>query len=101
MKHKDVDEWDEYVADLIGYFPDTPLIAFMRSGRVERYFGPFENGQEATDWMGEQPSSVRISFIPLRNPYIVRSVDDFYNPRKDLDETEFDHTRRETWQQYE
>ena len=77
-------------------FPATPLIATV-SGTVsesEKQYGAFANGQEAYEWYVKQPwTTVRIRFVPLRNPNIKRTYNDFYNPmlHENL-EKEYDHT---------
>jgi len=79
-------------------FPTTPLIAVVS----EKYYGAFANGREAYDWYVKQPwTSVRILFVPLRNPNINRTYDDFYQPVRHenlesaLLEKEYDHTIKE------
>jgi len=57
---------------------DTPLIAQVNAG--EKLYGPFRNGKEALEWLAKQPSDVVISFRPLRNPNVERTLNDFYMP---------------------
>lgn len=57
---------------------DTPLIAQVNAG--EKLYGPFRNGKEALEWLAKQPSDVVISFRPLRNPNVKRTLNDFYMP---------------------
>ncbi len=57
---------------------ETPLIAQLNAG--EKLYGPFLNGKEALAWLELQPSDVRISFRPLRNPNVLRTLNDFYQP---------------------
>ena len=83
---------------LTEHFPTTPLIAMVLQGRNNKYYGPFENGYEAYDWLIKQPwRGVRFIFTPLRNPYIKRTASDFYLPEKHEDfDKEHDHTIRES-----
>lgn len=74
-----------------------PLLGVVyMSDNYNKYYGPFEHGQEAYEWWTTQPSSVRINFQEIRNPYIIRTVNDFYLPKRhDNCPKEFDHTIRE------
>lgn len=80
-------------------FPTTPLIATVSgtASESEKQYGAFANGQEAYEWYVKQPwTTVRIRFVPLRNPNIKRTYNDFYNPMRHEDlEKEYDHTIRE------
>ena len=68
---------------------DTPLVAQINAG--EKLYGPFRNGREALEWRAKQPSDVVISFRPLRNPNVARTLNDFYQPLYMEDEAgEFD-----------
>ena len=68
---------------------DTPLVAQINAG--EKLYGPFRNGREALEWRAKQPSDVVISFRPLRNPNVERTLNDFYQPLYMEDEArEFD-----------
>lgn len=67
----------------------TPLVAQINAG--EKLYGPFRNGIEAMAWRAKQPSDVSISFRPLRNPDVERTLNDFYQPSYLEDEgREFD-----------
>lgn len=57
---------------------ETPLVAQINAG--EKLYGPFRNGKEALEWRAKQPSDVVISFRPLRNPNVERTLNDFYQP---------------------
>lgn len=57
---------------------DTPLVAQINAG--EKLYGPFRNGREALEWRAKQPLDVVISFRPLRNPNVERTLNDFYQP---------------------
>lgn len=46
----------------------------------EKLYGPFRNGAEAILWRDKQPLDVVISFRPLRNPDVERTLNDFYMP---------------------
>ena len=80
-------------------FPTTPLIATVGGGKdeSEKQYGAFANGQEAYDWYIKQPwTTVRIRFVPLRNPNIKRTYNDFYNPSRHEDlEKEYNHAIKE------
>lgn len=78
-------------------FPTTPLIATVSADNSEKQYGAFANGQEAYDWYIKQPwTTVRIRFVPLRNPNIKRTYNDFYNPmRHENLEKEYNHTIKE------
>lgn len=68
---------------------DTPLVAQINAG--EKLYGPFRNGREALEWREKQPLDVVISFRPLRNPCVERTLNDFYQPIYLEDESrEFD-----------
>ena len=56
----------------------TPLVAQVNAG--EKLYGPFRNGEEALEWRDKQPLDVAISFRPLRNPNVKRTLNDFYKP---------------------
>lgn len=57
----------------------------------EKLYGPFRNGKEALEWRAKQPLDVLISFRPLRNPNVERTLNDFYKPLYMEDEArEFD-----------
>lgn len=67
----------------------TPLVAQINAG--EKLYGPFRNGKEALEWRAKQPLDVLISFRPLRNPNVERTLNDFYKPLYMEDEArEFD-----------
>lgn len=73
-----------------------PLLGVVYMDGYNKYYGPFEHGQEAYEWWTTQPSSVRVNWQEIRNPYIVRTANDFYLPQKhDNSPKEFDHTIRE------
>ena len=80
-------------------FPTTPLIATVSGGvdESEKQYGAFANGQEAYEWYVKQPwTTVRIRFVPLRNPNIKRTYNDFYNPmRHENLEKEYNHAIKE------
>lgn len=68
---------------------NTPLVAQINAG--EKLYGPFSNGVEALAWREKQPLDVVISFRPLRNPSVERTLNDFYKPVYLEDESrEFD-----------
>jgi len=85
------EEEDSFSRTLENAYPNTPLIVLVSSPRHDRFFGAFANGKETIEWLKKQPTSVAFSVIPLRSPFIVRNHDDFYNPRKDYDESEYNH----------
>ncbi len=85
------EELDSFSIKIQERFPNTPLIVLVSSPKHDRFFGAFANGTEAIAWLKKQPTSVVFNIIPLRSPFIVRSHDDFYNPRKDYDESEYNH----------
>jgi hypothetical protein len=67
----------------------TPLVAQVNAG--EKLYGPFRNGKVALAWREKQPLDVVISFRPLRNPNVKRTLNDFYQPAYLEDEArEFD-----------
>jgi len=70
----------------------TPVIVILPapSQGEPQYYGPFENGDVAQQWISKQPNYLRFGIIPLRNTerdrpnsddwYFVRSDDDFDAP---------------------
>lgn len=86
--------------DLTTLFPTTQLIAIVSADMTTdgaKQYGAFANGQEAYDWYIKQPwTTVRIRFVPLRNPNIKRTYNDFYNPIRHEDlKKEYNHTIKE------
>ena len=85
------EELDSFSIKIQEAYPTTPLIVLVSSPRHDRFFGSFANGKEVIAWLKKQPTSVVFNIIPLRSPFIVRNHDDFYNPAKDYDESEYNH----------
>jgi len=79
------------------YYSDAPLMAQLSFDRTQKFYGPFENGAEAFEWFTTYvPNGVKVSWSGLRNPYIKRTMNDFYLPiRLENQDREYDHTIRE------
>lgn len=70
----------------------TPVIVILSTApnTPHQYYGPFENGDVAQQWISKQPNYLRFGIIPLRNTerdrpnnddwYFVHSDDDFDAP---------------------
>ena len=50
-----------------------------------RFYGPFESGVEAQEWIEKQPEQTQgyLWIVPLRRTDIERTHDAFYNPSLD------------------
>jgi len=72
-------------------FPNTPLVAEVNMAEGRRTYGPFNDINEVIDWIATQPTGVDIYFYHLRNPWIKRDVNDFYNPHGAELPREYDH----------
>ena len=78
--------------DFFSSLSDTPVILLLPAPMqgTEQYYGPFENGIIAKEWISRQPSYLRFTIIPLRNPdrarpdsndwYFVQGESDFDKP---------------------
>ena len=90
-----LDEMQEY---LDTYYLNSPLIATLSFDRTQKFYGPFENGAEAFEWFTAYvPNGVKVSWSGLRNPYIKRTMNDFYLPiRLENQDREYYHTIRES-----
>ena len=95
--HDDEPDFKEFREEMENRFKNTPLICIvnMPSSNETNHYGPFQNGKEAMDWLGIQPMNVRFGFLPLRNPYLERTADEFYFTPPDKFEMEYDHTPKE------
>ena len=96
-EYNDEPDFKEFREEMESRFKNTPLICIvnMPSSNETNHYGPFQNGKEAMDWLGIQPMNVRFGFLPLRNPHIKRSADEFYFTPPDKFEMEYDHTPKE------
>lgn len=79
----------EFSEGLVTTFAKIPLVAVTNTPMGARYYGPFANGKEASDWLRRQPSAVRLYFIPLRLTGIKRTEEDFWSVETDNAEGEF------------
>ncbi len=78
--------------DFLSFLSNTQVILLLPapSQGEEQYYGVFENGIIAKEWISKQPSYLRFTIIPLRNPdrarpnsedwYYVRGESDFDKP---------------------
>lgn len=83
-------EFSEFREEMIARFPNTKLVVRVSQPNADfRLYGPFSNGADMCAWMALQPMNVRFMVVPLRNPIIRRTHDDFYNPAKDHDINDF------------
>ena len=80
------------------YYLDAPLMAQLSFDRTQKFYGPFENGEEALEWwLNYVPVGVHVSWSGLRNPYIKREVHEFYAPLSlENEEREYDHSIKES-----
>lgn len=88
----DAQDYDQFREEMEARFPNTCMIAEVSqpSPHPPKVYGPFANGTEAMEWLLTVPMRVRVRFIPLRNPNVKRTYDDFYAPEHLLDyEKEF------------
>jgi len=92
MNIETLDEMQEY---LDTYYLNSPLIAVISFDRTQKFYGPFANSAEAFEWFTAfVPHGVNIAWQGLRNPYIKRTMNDFYLPiRLENQDREYDHTR--------
>jgi len=88
-------EWSDYLdkrEQFIIEYEYTVMVAYVSQPDQDlMLFGPFNGGQEAMDWMEQcVPSSVRVTFYPLRRPYKTRAKTDFFTPRHMLPKEEYE-----------
>jgi len=67
------------------------MVSLSQPMSATRFYGPFDNSDEAEIWINLQPEQTRGYFwvVPLRRTDIERTHDDFYNPSKDEYGTDF------------
>lgn len=67
------------------------IVFLPTPGVVNRFYGPFDNEDEARKWIAEQEKlgARSMGIIPLRRTDIERTHDDFYTPLKDMDVEDF------------
>lgn len=79
----------EFSEGLVATFANIQLVAVTNTPVGARYYGPFKDGKEASDWLRRQPSAVRFHFIPLRLTGIKRTQEDFWSSETDNAQSEF------------
>jgi len=87
-------EWSDYLdkrEQFVREYDNTVMVAYVSQPDQDLVlFGPFNGGKEAMDWMEQcVPTSVRVTFYPLRKPYKIREKIDFFTPRRFLKKDEF------------
>ena len=99
-KHDDAPDFSEFREEMVNRFKNTPLICIvnMPSSNETNHYGPFQNGKEAMDWLAIQPMNVRFGFLPLRNPHIKRTTNEFYFTQLDKEDMEYNHSLKEVSQ---
>lgn len=80
-----VQSFDEFSEQIEASYANTPLVGIVRYAPNHGGFaiyGPFADGKEAMRWMRRVASRVRVEFVPLEDPSLNRTYNDFYDPKQ-------------------